>query len=247
MIRTIEVSRTDYNKSYDYKAEKGTPESHLYTVGPDCLDSHGWREIMDNYLAGKGVPAYISVKDETRFVGACIKTTMHYGVRIMSDVWEDQEFMEVYAPEQVGKKYHEYGAVETEPFHGVYLWGTDGSSNAKRVIATVDASPELVENYNVWVAECARIAEENRVAEARRASQERIEREARTIRVGKTVIVNRGRKVPKNTKGVCFWMGIDNYGKGKIGIATSDRRNERGGYADVQWTAEANCDVVTEH
>jgi hypothetical protein len=52
---------------------------------------------------------------------------------------------------------------------------------------------------------------------------------------GATVTVVRGRKVPKGTTGVVFWVGTDSYDKPKIGI-----RDDAG---VTHWTATANVEA----
>jgi len=106
----------------------------------------------------------------------------------------------------------------------------------KPYTATVDATPETVAKAAAWK------DKEFRKAEQRRAECA-AEKEARTFRSGKRVQVVSGRKIPVGTEGVIFWMGRDNWHKLKLGIATTDRK-ENGRYADVLWVAQSNCELI---
>ena len=53
---------------------------------------------------------------------------------------------------------------------------------------------------------------------------------------GQTVTVVKGRKVPKGTTGVVFWVGEDSYGKGRIGFKGTD--------GETYWTATSNVEVT---
>lgn len=56
---------------------------------------------------------------------------------------------------------------------------------------------------------------------------------------GCTVVVARGRKVAKGTTGVVRWLGEDNYGKARVGIAVE-------GTQGLVYTAASNCDVQVD-
>jgi hypothetical protein len=139
----------------------------------------------------------------------------------------------------------------------VYTWATFAlvwtGSEAREVLvnanfecdqsggaAVVDATPEVVAEWNAWKA-----AKEARANEARllRAEMDR-QRELVAPKKGRMVEVVKGRKVPVGTAGLVFWEGTDNYGNAKLGLATSNRktiRNGRESYADVVWVAASNC------
>lgn len=53
---------------------------------------------------------------------------------------------------------------------------------------------------------------------------------------GQTVTVVKGRKVPKGTTGVIFWVGEDSWGKGRIGFKGTD--------GETYWTATSNVEVT---
>ena len=63
---------------------------------------------------------------------------------------------------------------------------------------------------------------------------------------GKTVRVVKGRKVPKGTTGVCFWMGsFDNSKYGDPwGIYTQYRVGIKDESGNVHWTALDNVELV---
>lgn len=113
----------------------------------------------------------------------------------------------------------------------------------------VNATPEVLEAYAKWYTE-AFLPDQ---AQQFLAGQQRVRRskiEARmaeiqsSIRRGDTVTVVRGRKHPKGLTGKVFWLGQDNFGNTKAGVATSDRRDTSGRNIDVIWVAVANLDKV---
>ncbi len=60
--------------------------------------------------------------------------------------------------------------------------------------------------------------------------------EAAKVRKGRTVEVVKGRKVAHGVKGVCFWVGSDNWGAARIGF------KDAGGV--VFWIAASNVAVI---
>lgn len=117
--------------------------------------------------------------------------------------------------------------------------GTYGNhSGSYNFEAKVDASPEQLQAYQDKLT-ADRIAELNRSIERNRLQ------EAKTLRNGKTVKVVRGRKVKIGTQGLLFWMGDSPWGK-KVGIALSDKKDEKNRYSDVAWTYAANVEVVLD-
>lgn len=91
---------------------------------------------------------------------------------------------------------------------------------------------------------------------AREQIQRIVDLDSKIVKDGRIVKVVRGRKVPLGTTGRIFYWREDTYSPRyrngyktgpdsiKIGIATTDRRDERGRYADVAWTYAANCEIV---
>jgi hypothetical protein len=98
--------------------------------------------------------------------------------------------------------------------------------------AVVDATAEVVAAYDAYR---AKKAEQKAAAQA-------VE-DAKQIAVGKKVVVARGRKVPKGTVGKVIWLGQGDWGW-RAGVATSEKKDATGKYADVVWTAAKNLDVV---
>ncbi|MGH7175619.1 MAG: hypothetical protein ACREGR_04660 [Minisyncoccia bacterium] len=171
-------------------------------------------------------------------------------VRVMSDVWDDVMNYRVWT---------ENGPVVVGPGGGLgyrdgefkYLPGLeqpaqDYDTGVVYEVVTdwkVDATEDVMARFAEYeVARREREAEEARKREEARQVAE-AEKERRTVRRGKLVRVNRGRKVPKGTEGVCVWVGSGTYGD-RVGVATSDRKGPDGRYLDVAWTALSNVDVV---
>jgi hypothetical protein len=138
--------------------------------------------------------AYITNILET-YVGRVVAMFVKYGVQVMSDVWEDQQWATVVS---------RHGA-----FVDVYAGYVEGAD-------TVDAPPEMIA---AWETEKLR-----RKTEAEERERQRIiaraEAEAKIPRKGRTVRVVRGRKVPIGTVGMCFWVGNSGYGE-SVGFTTA--------------------------
>lgn len=113
-------------------------------------------------------------------------------VRIMSDVWEDLHYAEVWDDStQSIKRVH----------IGTTGWDFEGA-------ATVDASPEdMAKAHEYRVAQLIKTYH----AENERRINSAVER-ATTVEKGKEIEVVRGRKVPIGTRGECFWMGENRWG-----------------------------------
>lgn len=107
---------------------------------------------------------------------------------------------------------------------------------------------EKGDTHNVWgyaridIAGEAKVAyEAKRAADAAKAAAERAAYEAAQERrrqlapaKGKVVVVARGRKVPKGTEGVVFWIGNNGYGE-SVGLLLAD--------GSKVFTASKNCDA----
>lgn len=63
--------------------------------------------------------------------------------------------------------------------------------------------------------------------------------DAATPRKGKRVRVVRGRKVPRGTEGVVIWLGVDDWGKARLGLKDAD--------GNAHWTAASNVEVIGTH
>lgn len=169
------------------------------------------------------------------FAGRCIRFETQCE-RIMSDVWENFTYV-IYWNGPMDN------LLAGRPAEMCIDRGWSGSTYS--INATLDATPEVLEAYSAWTAGRQR-GEARARALAYYDERQREEIEARNnpaVR-GRYVRVSRGRKVPIGTEGLVFWIGQDNYGGTKIGIATSTREDSRGRFADVVWTAAKNCDVI---
>ncbi len=148
--------------------------------------------------------------------------------RIMSDVWEDVTYARVFNP-------------ETNKFQRVFLWMTGQPNNNPRICCEIDASPEIQDFYRASEEGARAGANLDRLMRAYDSREvEKASRRRSPCINGRKVKVVKGRKVPIGTEGTCFWIGVDGYGKTKLGIATSDRKVANK-YVDVQWTASSNC------
>lgn len=159
----------------------------------------------------------------TEFHKGCVITTRERNYRDDSDfyavVW-DEEKQEVRSFEYATTRF--------------YTYDND---------AHTDATPEILAKAQKWSYAQTR----KRVFDAYLGSLKKVEK-------GDKVRVLRGRKAPIGTEGIVFWVGEENtYGgysrwsqtkSTKIGIATSDKRNEKGQYTDVVWTYSQNCEAI---
>lgn len=230
-VRTIELSRTDKNPNFSYSGDR-----REYLNGDENEQYNAWERFMDDYIEGRPLPTYVVVtKDVTEHEGRVVRQWIHHGVKIMSDVWADLYMVDVWSPEKSVEK--------GIPVSSVCLRNSECNHPSKRILAEVDATPEVMAQWKNWVEEREREHQEVLA----RLDRERLEaaglREKNTVRLGKVVKIVKGRKVPLGTQGLVFWMGKDGWGKDKVGIATTDRR-EKGRYMDVVWAAASNCQVV---
>jgi hypothetical protein len=100
-----------------------------------------------------------------------------------------------------------------------------------------DASREAVDAANDWL-------EEREYARLVALDLDQAKKPAK----GRIVVVNRGRKVPKGTEGLCFWTGVSTWGE-KLGIAPlgadgKPTRGPDGKYAGAVFVAASNCDAL---
>lgn len=176
------------------------------------------QEVIENqgHYEDKGSPQY---------VGLVVALKTKYDVRKMSDIWADDFYALVWTGTEAKR---------------VYL-GSNFELQGPIDRAVVDATPEVRQAYAAWEAERLereRLAQE---AKAERKRLEAIEREKKAVRKGRRVRVIRGRKTPKGTEGVVFWMG-----RGRVGLALTDRRDQTGRNLDVAWVNEDYCEVIVE-
>ncbi len=170
------------------------------------------------------------------YEGRVIRTYVRRDVRIMSDVWADLYYAEVWTGSSV---------------ESVSTGASGMSHDAKSVV--VDATPETLAAVAAWreaEAERKRLEWEAKAPEREAArlkaearDRKRRLREAKaylnTPEKGSTVTVarRRGRNAPPlGTSGVVFWTGFSNMGTPRVGF--KDPLNE------THWTTVGNCDVV---
>ena len=176
---------------------------------------------------------YKGVTKDT-YEGRVLGTSCSRNVRVMSDVWADLYYAEVWTGTEVKEI-------------------SIGNSEMGREAVTVDATPETLAAVAAWreaEAERKRLEWEAKAPE-REAARLKAEAEDRKRRLreakaylntptkGSTVVVarRRGRNAPPlGTSGVVFWTGFSNMGTPRVGF--KDPLNE------THWTTEGNCDVV---
>lgn len=141
-------------------------------------------------------------------------TVMKYSKeeRIMSDVWDYVNYAVAMTPD---------GQFET-----VRMVNFDVESSVE-----VDANEAVLALHR---AHCQAVQMEGAKAAAKREAEIAAER-AKEPAKGKTIVVVRGRKVPKGTKGVCFWMGSSYYGT-RLGLKTDS--------GETVWVDARNCEAV---
>ncbi len=126
---------------------------------------------------------------------------------------------------------------------GVYYWDEATQSIKSDMVddmfspeCKVDASAEVMEKARLFMVAKIMSYIPTLVAEVNAVR-------AGDIRKGDRVRVVKGRKVPKGTEGTAFWIGSNHYGT-SVGVALSDRKDDRGRFADVQFIAWANLEVA---
>jgi hypothetical protein len=155
---------------------------------------------------------------EVKFEGRVISVRTEYGVRVMSDVWDDTTCAEVL---------NDYNQIEKILLHCGY--------HGELATAEVDATPEVLATI-ANLREIERQRAEAR-AEANRQYLAREEQEAAKARVlhsigkGDIVRVYKGRKVPVGTIGKVIWEGDSAYGR-RLGVKDDE--------GTVHWVAADN-------
>ena len=69
----------------------------------------------------------------------------------------------------------------------------------------------------------------------------------RKVDKDKKVIVVKGRKVPKGTEGVVFWIGIQNYGKYHRSGYEVTRIGIKDEFGTIFWTSASNVEVIIQN
>lgn len=174
---------------------------------------------MLNWLGDYGVyKSYDDTPDTPRptYSGAVLEIGGRRDVRVMSDVWGT----ETYATVWDGEKITTVGtALSDDMGYRVYA------------DASVDATPDVRAAARAYTIK----READRMKAEWERATDRLVAYAAKIERGKEVIVARGRKVPKGTTGIVFWLG-----EGKYGL----RAGIKDAAGTVHWTAASNLDVV---
>lgn len=132
--------------------------------------------------------------------------------RVMSDIYSIERYAEVWNPDE--------NRTETVHVGGAF------ECNTRSGDVTVDIAGEHLAAYE---AEVERQAELQRQFDAEKARKRALRRHNSPER-GKTMRVIRGRKVPKGTEGIVFWIG-----NGRAGLALDDEKDDRGFHKNVAW------------
>jgi hypothetical protein len=156
---------------------------------------------------------------EVEYVG-CVLNTYLDVYRVMSDVWCDAQFAQVWSDEQ------------QRVMNVVVKLYFDQSTDRA---AEVDATPETlhkVEEYNAAIAEASRVRDE-----AYRKERELAARNAAVK--GKRMRVVRGRKVRVGTIGTVFFIRDD-----RVGLDVTGLKNSRGYVIDPVWVDSRYLEVA---
>jgi len=140
--------------------------------------------------------------------------------RVMSDIYSDERYASVWNPEK--------NRVEAVHLGGAF------ELNTKSGDAVVDILPKYLEIHIGQVEADQKAREE---AYRKRMAEEAHKRALDAHNApekGKVMRVVRGRKVPQGTTGKVFWIG-----DGRVGLALSDEKDERGWHKDVAWVNAA--------
>lgn len=182
----------------------------------------------DEYTVNRGAEALkkytVTYKSH---VGKIIAVTdSRRTVQVMSDIWEEWTERTV----TVWSDLQQAGVTFVSDSAG---YGTPATASAYEV----DATPEVVAKYRRWVATVSLPNKAARVAETHGKALEGAAETKRQevvfgLRRGRTYEVVRGRKYPHGMTGVLVWHGENRFGPTAM-LATTDRRDARGRYADV--------------
>jgi hypothetical protein len=192
-----------------------------------------------NYNSDEGVAKYKA--ERTAFVGCVLAVRDDEGtVQVMSDVW-DTQYTRTVTVWDAAK-----GCVRTMVTDTDFAYSRSG----ERASAwEVDATPEAVANYNKWMVEVG-IPQDaaSRANDTRRKQWAALTEEVNAIlcpkpQRGQVWEVVKGRKFAKGTRGKLFWYGTNQWGE-SFGLATSDRKDEKGRNLDAIFVASGNLAYV---
>ena len=166
-----------------------------------ALDSNNW-------------PIKVAGPPRTEHIGR-VARLWRRDKRVMSDIYADAFLAAIVADD----------GSET-----VVEYGTNFELDMRNTSAEIDITPELQIKHEAWKAEQKRIRDEAEAArwKAAREAAEEAERN-RPVR-GKRMRVVRGRKVPKGTEGVVFWVR-----DGRVGLDVTGKKDSTGRVLDPAW------------
>lgn len=203
--------------------------AHLGYTGTDEYTVKRGQEMLTKYVTTykSYVGKIISVSDSRRTV------------QVMSDIWEDWT-------ERTVTVWSDLKGEAVTFVSDSAGYGTPATASAYEV----DATPETVAKYRRWVSTVSIPAAAARAAEAHLKSLEIDNEEKRNrlvsgLHKGRTYRVVRGRKYPHGLMGVLVWHGENRFGPTAM-VATSDRKDARGRYADVIFISPNNLEVVED-
>lgn len=216
-------------------ANKTAPTRLFKTVTVDQITKENF-----SYITDEGLAEYKAKR--TKFVGCVLTVTDEQTtVQVMSDVWDTEytRTVTVWDAEQ--------GCPRT------MTTDTDlGYNSRKRERASVwevDATPEFVAAYNKWMLEVGiPQSAAQKANDTRRKQEASLKGQIDSIlcpnpQRGQVWEVVKGRKFAKGTRGKLFWYGMNQWGE-SFGLATSDRKDEKGRNADAIFVASGNLAYV---
>jgi hypothetical protein len=157
------------------------------------------------------------VDDGTSHEGLVVMGNFYREERVMSDVYANVAYCQVLDPETgEAKEMYLHACFECEGRFGTATADLDPQVRADLEKRQAEAAAKAEAARKVWQAE-------RREREAEEACQE--------PKMGAPARVVKGRKVPKGTEGVIFWMGSGNYGP-RVGLKDAQ--------GTAHWTAESN-------
>lgn len=186
-------------------------------------------QYVYNYETGKS--STVELTGEPEYVGMCIAKECNT-VQVMSDIWEYHTHMLVWTGDRLTR---------------IFIGSDYEGGRTITYSYEIDANEEICALAAAWQEGQRRGREfANRLYAYDRGQEEIQTRLESPIIKGRMVKVVRGRKVPKGTTGMVFWIGEDSYGTCKLGIATTNREDCFGKFLDVVWTAAKNCEPVNK-
>jgi hypothetical protein len=164
-------------------------------------------------------------EDKTTTYVGCVVATYTDVKRVMSDIYSDVYYAIVWDEAEATFKHVQYSSAF--------------ECDARRGVATVDADAGMLLRHKAKLRAEAKRREDEDLARRQKLANVRREAEHNRPVSGKRMIVFKGRKVPLGTTGLVFWVR-----DGRIGLRTSDRKDNSGKWADIVWVNESNLKNV---